>query len=156
MCGDAQAANDLCQETFLRVWKVRKRYRATGIFAGYLFGIARLIWLERCREERKCRKLGVREEFDTLELMLPGHAAGPGDAAARAEASAHIFNALGQLPEDQRMVFVLRAMRGFSLEDIAVALDCPINTVRSRKILAVKKLRQALAGVFARAADRVF
>lgn len=156
MCGDAQAANDLCQETFLRVWKVRRRYRATGVFAGYLFGIARLIWLERCREERKRRRLGVCETLDALEQTIPGNAAGPGDAAVLAEASAHILHALGQLPEDQRMVFVLRAMRGFSLEDIAAALDCPINTVRSRKILAVKKLRQSLAGVFSCAADRVF
>ena len=156
MCCDAQAASDLCQETFLRVWKVRRRYRATGVFAGYLFGIARLIWLERCREERKRRKLGRSESLDAAGQTVPGAGRGPGEEAARAEVSAHIARALDELPEDQRMVFVLRTMRGLTLEDIASALDCPINTVRSRKILAVKKLRQSLAGVFSRAADRVF
>ena len=42
------------------------------------------------------------------------------------------------------MVFVLRSIDGLSLEDIAAVLDCPVNTVRSRKILAVKQLRHLL------------
>ncbi|HNR30370.1 MAG TPA: sigma-70 family RNA polymerase sigma factor [Candidatus Hydrogenedentes bacterium] len=145
MAGDGHAANDLCQETFLRVWKVRRRYRATGSFPGYLFGIARLIWLERCREWRKALRLGQATSFDDAWATLSDPGAHPDDRAARSETATEIRRALESLPEEQRIVFVMRTIRGLSLEDIAAALDCPINTVRSRKILAVKKLRHALA-----------
>jgi RNA polymerase sigma factor (sigma-70 family) len=53
--------------------------------------------------------------------------------------------ALDELPEEQRMVFVLRHIRGLSIEETAAALDCPVNTVRSRRILALRKLRTLLA-----------
>jgi DNA-directed RNA polymerase specialized sigma24 family protein len=45
------------------------------------------------------------------------------------------------------MVFVLRTVEGLSTDEIAVAMKCPANTVRSRKILAVNKLRRALQGL---------
>ena len=55
-----ETAEDLCQETFARVWLLRRKYTATGSFAGYLFAIARNIWLEKCREWKKRRKIGVQ------------------------------------------------------------------------------------------------
>jgi RNA polymerase sigma-70 factor (ECF subfamily) len=47
--GPAQTAEDLCHETFLRIWRLRMRYRVTGTFAAYLFGVARNVWREHCR-----------------------------------------------------------------------------------------------------------
>ena len=67
--------------------------------------------------------------------------------ANRSELQQHLYAALDALPEEQRLVFVLRSIDELSLEDIASILDCPVNTVRSRKILAVKKLRYLLASV---------
>ncbi len=138
-------AKDLCQETFLRVWKIRQRYRASGTFPAYLFGVARLIWLESCRQQQKTWRLGVRQGEAYLGELTADAATGPGYQASRSELHAHIYAALDELPEEQRMVFVLRTVEGLSLEDIAQVLDCPVNTVRSRKILAVKKLRHLLA-----------
>lgn len=140
-------ARDLCQETFLRVWKIRKRYRATGSFPAYLFGIARMIWLEFCRQQDKTWRLGARQGEDSLHDLEADPAGCPAFQANRAELHDYIHAALEELPEEQRLVFVLRSIEGLSLEDIAAILDCPINTVRSRKILAVKKLRHLLASV---------
>lgn len=139
---------DLAQETFLRVWKIRKRYQASGTFGAYLFGIARMIWLESCRTERKTWRLGQRQGEEWLAELAAHPDEGPLFRAKRAELHGHIHQALDQLPEEQRLVFVLRSIDGLSLEDIASVLDCPVNTVRSRKILAVKKLRHLLASVF--------
>lgn len=155
MAGERSAASDLCQETFLRVWKIRRRYRATGPFAGYLFSIARMIWLENRRAWRKAPPTFAREDLDTMAERPVGAETGPDACAVRSEISGHVFAAMEELPEEQRMVFVLRTLRGLSLEDIAATLDCPLNTVRSRKLLAIKKMRQALAGIFACSADRV-
>jgi len=141
------SARDLCQETFLRVWKIRKRYHATGSFPSYLFGVARMIWLEYCRQQDKTWRLGARQHEDRLHDLAADPAGCPLFQANRAELHGHIYAALDALPEEQRMVFVLRSIEGLALEDIAEILDCPVNTVRSRKILAVKKLRYLLAAV---------
>ncbi|MBI2433605.1 MAG: sigma-70 family RNA polymerase sigma factor [Candidatus Hydrogenedentes bacterium] len=146
-------ANDLCQETFLRLWKIRQRYRATGSFPGYLFAVARMVWLERCRAQARLQRLGLREPLDVETLQCARTEVTPCDCAERAELARSLQQALDQLPEEQRIVFVLRAVRGLSLEDIAETLDCPVNTVRSRKLLAVKKLRHLLAHVFGAARE---
>jgi RNA polymerase sigma-70 factor (ECF subfamily) len=143
MACNSSVAADLCQETFLRIWKIRHRYRATGPFVAYLFSIARLIWLERCRELQRQARLGARLDLD-LPLPAPADQE-PDKLATRDEFRIHFLAALEELPEEQREVFVLRNIEGMSLHDIAAALDCPINTVRSRKLLAVKKLRTLLA-----------
>lgn len=154
MTADSHAANDLCQETFLRIWRVRKRYCATGAFPGYLFGIARMIWLERCRSQKKLWRLGMRQELNASWEIPANPAAGPDMCAVRSEVQEQILNALEELPEEQRMVFIMRNIHGLSIEDIAKALDCPVNTVRSRKILAVKKVRHVLSAVFTSKVDR--
>lgn len=141
------SARDLAQETFLRVWKIRKRYLASGTFPAYLFGIARMIWLESCRREQKVWRLGSRQDEATLYALPAGTSDSPRWQASRTELHGHLYAALDELPEEQRMVFVLRSIDGLSLEDIAAIMDCPVNTVRSRKLLAVKKLRHLLESV---------
>lgn len=141
------SAKDLAQETFLRVWKIRKRYSASGSFPAYLFGVARMIWLEHCRQQDKTWRLGARQGEEALQALAADAASGPAYRARRSELHGYIHAALGELPEEQRMVFVLRSIEGLALEDIAEILDCPVNTVRSRKILAVKKLRYLLASI---------
>ena len=140
-------ARDLTQETFLRIWKIRKRYQASGTFPAYFFGVARMIWRESCRREQKSWRLGSRQGEESLQNLPAANTACPLYQASRTEMHRNIQTALDQLPEEQRLVFVLRSIDGLSLEDIASILDCPVNTVRSRKILAVKKLRHLLAPV---------
>ena len=146
---DRPIALDLCQETFLRLWRVRKRYRATGSFPGYLFGIARLIWLEwRRKEQRQPPPVKVYAGYAPPEQKA-ARSARPDERARRSELEDGIMAALEELPEEQRMVFVMRTIQGMSLDNIAQAMDCPLNTVRSRKLLAVKKLRHLLADLHA-------
>lgn len=149
LSADAHVAGELCQETFLRIWRFRKRYTATGSFKAYLFSFARNIWFEKCREIRKHKRLGTRqyfgEEWDTLAARTLDQ---PDAEAQRSELSDRILAALDCLPEDQRMAFVLRTVDGLCLEEVASILRCPINTVRSRKLLAIKKLREILKDVY--------
>ncbi|HIJ65488.1 MAG TPA: sigma-70 family RNA polymerase sigma factor [Candidatus Hydrogenedentes bacterium] len=143
LSGDPQVAGDLRQETFLRIWRFRKRYAATGSFKAYVFSFARNIWLENCREIRRRRRLGELQAFEP-ESAPAGPSFRPDTVAARAELEGHILGALDKLPEDQRMAFVLRIVDGLSIGDIATIMQCPVNTVRSRKLLAIKKLRETL------------
>lgn len=143
---DPQLASDLCQETFLRIWKLRNRYMATGSFLGYLFTFARNIWLEKCRDFARGKRLvEINRSTGGRGLCMSVARVRPDEAAVRSELNTYILSALDTLPEDQRMVVVMRMIEGLSLEEVARALQCPVNTVRSRKILAIKKLRKALA-----------
>jgi RNA polymerase sigma-70 factor (ECF subfamily) len=145
---DAQRAEDLCHETFLRIWQLRVRYKASGTFAAYLFAVARHIWLEQMRQSRKEWRLGKRDDLHAIEELPVAVAyAGPGERASRAEIHDHIFEALGKLPEEQRMAFVMRTVNGLSLEEIAEVMECPINTIRSRRLLAIRRLRELLRGL---------
>jgi len=145
---DAHAAEDLCHETFLRLWQLRVRYTVSGSFTAYLFSVARRIWLERGRQERKQWRLGVAQRLDAPgAAILASTDPGPGDRAYGSELAERIGAAVQELPEEQRMAFVLRTVEGMSLSDIASVMRCPVNTVRSRRLLAIKRLREALRGL---------
>lgn len=141
-------AEDLCHETFLRLWRVRGRYAATGSFAAYLFTVARNIWFERCRTMKKDSRLGFAESLEEMpNCPVAANGCPPDRAAERAELDGRIVDALAELPEEQRMAFVLRTVEGLSLDEIAAILQCPVNTVRSRRLLAIKRLREVLRGL---------
>ena len=147
---DPQIAEELAGDTFARIWHVRRRYAATGSFPAYLFSFARHIWLEQCRRTRKQWKLGTVADWADVETSLVAlDAFRPDEAAAGKELGRHIATALDALPEEQRMVFVMRVIQRMSLEDIATVMQCPVNTVRSRKLLALKRLRDALKELLA-------
>jgi len=146
---DGHAANELTQETFLRIWRVRLRYAATGSFPAYLFAIARMIVLERRRDMARLGRLGASSGLECIADLADAQDAGPRAHAVSSEIGAAIFRGLESLPEEQRMAFLLHTVQGLSMEDVAAAMDCPLNTARSRRLLAVRKLRQILAPVFA-------
>jgi len=148
MSRSGQMAEDLCQETFLRVWKLRRRYAATGPFSAYLFAFGRLVWLEEARRLGRHRRFHIPvSEDENWHFFAESPLCCPDEMASRSEILERIFDALDVLPEEQRMVFVLQNIDGMTNEEISLAMQCPVNTVRSRKILAVKKLREALRGL---------
>jgi len=149
MSRSTHTAQDLTQETFFRIWRLRAKYSPTGSFPAYLFSFARNIWLEHCRELKKRRRLGRLEMFDiAAHEMRTETIHHPDHIAWRSELSDTISEALQSLPEEQRMAFVLRNIDGLSLNEVGEVLRCPTNTVRSRKLLAVKKLRLKLKEAF--------
>ena len=142
---ETATADDLAQDTFLRVWRLRRRYAATGPFPAYLFAIARFVWLEHCRHTGREARLGLRIDLDGPTPITPAAPAPqPDERAEQAEEDARIRAVLDALPEEQRMALVLRIMEGLSLEETASVLQCPVNTVRSRRLAALKKLRETL------------
>lgn len=149
MSRSTHTAQDLTQETFFRIWRLRAKYSPNGSFPAYLFSFARNIWLEHCRELKKRSRLGRLEMFDIAASEMRTEAVHhPDHVAWRSELSDSIGEALQSLPEEQRMAFVLRNIDGLSLHEVGEVLQCPTNTVRSRKLLAVKKLRLKLKELF--------
>lgn len=144
MSRNPQLASELRQETFLRIWKLRDRYVAGNSFASYLFAVARNVWLENIRQFKRLARLGARQDLECCPELACDSLSNPDAMAWRSEIHDRILEALGALPEEQRMVFVMRVVDGLSLDEVARAMKCPVNTVRSRKLLAMKKLKKAL------------
>jgi RNA polymerase sigma-70 factor (ECF subfamily) len=136
-----QEAEDGTQETFLRLWRARVGYEPTGKFSTYLFQIAKNHFLHE-RQKRNHRMNARQASVENPgEPTSSAQADGPMLAG---ELRMAVSRAVAQLPEPQRLVYVLTEQEGMSYSQAAEVLDCPVGTVSSRKVEAVRKLRELL------------
>lgn len=132
--GDPRLAEDLVQETFVRLWRTTERFDSTrGSLASYLFTIARNAAIDLHRARR-----GPTEKLP-VELE-----AGQGDPYARLVTDMALRGAMDELPEVHREVLELAYDGGLTQQEIAERLDVPLGTVKSRTFHALKALREAL------------
>jgi RNA polymerase sigma-70 factor (ECF subfamily) len=159
MLGDRERAEDLAQETFLRVVKGAKDWEPRARFQSWMYAIARNLCTDRARRDRfrKAESLDAEPAEGTSASILDA-VADPGplpDRAAESERLRPLLErALLSLPPEQREVFLLREQAGVPFKEIAELLGANENTVKSRMRYALEGLRKALAsaGVDAEAA----
>lgn len=140
--GDAEAARDIAQEAFLRLWRNRERYEPQGELERYLLRTVHNL----CRDDRRrrARFRGPTIALEDCGTLGDTRSLPPHEAMQAHSLSEAVRVAVGCLPEPQRAVFVLSHYEGLGYQEIADALGCPIGTVASRKHLAVAALRHAL------------
>jgi RNA polymerase sigma-70 factor (ECF subfamily) len=141
MCRSPEAANDLFQEVWGKVIASRDRYEVRAQFNTFLFRIAHNCAIDYFRRS------GRRQTQDIagLEEELPGAAAAQPDMQlSEAQLQAAYRDALLQLPQEQRDVFVLYEETGLSLEEIGKLTGVAMETAKSRLRYAVGKLRTSL------------
>ena len=142
-------AEDLTQETFIRMFKALDRYDATRPFPAWLFTIAARLSIDHLRRRRLKTVSIFRQEPDTgeehvLDLQDPGF--GPEELAERHEEEQRTESLIGSLPEHYRVVVLLRHQQGLSYEEIAEALRLPLGTVKARIHRARALLKDRLEG----------
>ncbi len=128
MLGSAAEAEEIAQEVFLRVHRSIAEFRGEAKLSTWLYAIASRLCLNRLASGARRRE---RAEEDVLSEAPTGEA----DAAAaleRGEVEAALRQAIAALPEERRIVVVLRDVEGLSYDEIAAALDLEPGTVRSR------------------------
>jgi len=139
---NTEEARDCVQETFLRLWQNRIQFAHKGRFSAYMFQIARNHFLDKKRSQKSHIELQHISDSEPAEsfhqVSLSGN--GYGEAVLNEIRSA-VSNAMTHLPEIQRIVYVLSEEQGMSYKEIAEILECPVGTVSSRKVEAVRKLR---------------
>ncbi len=123
-------ADDLLQETFLRAWRERARLRTVVSPRAYLFGIARHVGIDALRRRRATEPLVDEFIGDEPE--------------AKDERVGMMRVAIAQLPETHRETLRLKLQHDLSYAEIAVVLDVPVGTVRSRLHYAIERLQRAL------------
>jgi len=145
MTWNTEEAKDCTQETFLRLWQARARYSPKAKFTTYLFQIAKNHFLDRRRKQRSRVHLQNSPVDGAGQLLeMPGSSASAYEVAVANEIRSAISQAAARLPETHRIVYVLSQGHRMSYSEIAAILGCPVGTVSSRKVEAVKKLRKML------------
>ena len=139
--GDASVAQDIAQETFLKLFAAIESFRGNSSFDSWLY---RLIVNSCFDQKRKTRRLiPLIGEF--LEAVrAPG--ASVLDDVMRAEMSCRLRSVVERLPPKQRMLIVLRYTQGLSYEEIGEIMDCSAGTIASRLNRIHKMLGRRLAG----------
>ena len=141
---DPADAEDVVQDVFSQAWRQASRYDVTrGVVGAWLLTIARSRAIDRTRA-RRARPDQAADQCDTLEIAGGGVSAEL--ALLSAEQVARVRQALQTLPELQRTAVDLAYYQGMTHAEIAARLDEPLGTVKTRIRLALRKLRDALAG----------
>ncbi|MEZ6017465.1 MAG: sigma-70 family RNA polymerase sigma factor [Planctomycetota bacterium] len=143
-------AEDLVQDTFLKLFQSSDHYRPDGRFRGYAYRIARNAWIDRARrqahsplrEERESN--GGPRQPSALEATIDRSVPDPPTALERREGRSQLMAALAALPEAQRLAFELGVVRELPYVEVATALEVPVGTVKSRVFHAVRRLRELL------------
>lgn len=138
-------ADDVCQETFLSIWRSGGRYdRKLGSVRSWMLSITHNRAIDQVRRSRRHDDRQVQDD-DRLAERLPAGDSTDGDALRRIEADG-AARALGRLPVEQRAVIELSFYSGYSHTEIAETLDVPLGTVKGRMRLGLEKLQGELAG----------
>lgn len=149
LTGNRDAAEDIFQETWIRVLEKGHLYSPRSRFGTWLFSIARNLVIDRFRR-------GQPESLDALlergEKSRPrewpdGKTASPLESVAAGERAARVQGLLHRLPPEAREVLVLRFQEELSLIEIAGVMRVPLSTVKSRLYRGLKALRNRLGNV---------
>jgi len=144
MLGDAAEAQDVAQEVFVRVYRAIGKFRGESKLSTWLYAItARLCLTRLAAGERRL----VRHGEEVLARVVDGQA-DPVAAAERGELEVALHRAIAELPDDRRIVVVLRDLEGLSYEEIAQTLHLELGTVRSRLHRARMDLKEKLERFF--------
>ena len=130
-------ADDLLQETWLRIHKVRHTYRPGEPVLPWFYAIARHIRVDHYRKAARTTA-GERK----LEEMAHETAAGARQSRARADGLEAL---LAPLPESQREVIEMLKVAGMSLEEVARATSSSVGSVKQKAHRAYKKLRETIS-----------
>jgi RNA polymerase sigma-70 factor, ECF subfamily len=131
MINDRDEAMDLCQDCFMKAYRELRTLKDRDRFSSWLYRIAHNTCLSRLRKDNG--KVWVEIDANTGGKHVP------------VENRLAIEKALGQLPEDQREVVILKVFQSLKFDEIAAIQGAPVSTVKSRLYMAFEKLRSILA-----------
>jgi RNA polymerase sigma-70 factor (ECF subfamily) len=139
LTGNPHDAEDLTQETFIRVFRSLASYRP-GTFEGWLHRITTNLFLDMVRRRTRLRMEGLPEDSD----RLPGGGPEPEDVFSATHLDPTLQAALDELAPEFRAAVVLCDVEGLSYEEIGATLGVKLGTVRSRIHRGRAALRQAI------------
>lgn len=138
MVRDVDLVEDISQETFIRAYRALHQFRGDAQFYTWLYRIAvntaKKFLLELKHDPTVSESFLANDDEDETSRKKnePTSDEGPESILAAKEIAAVVNAAMDALPDDLRQAVALREIEGLSYEEIAVAMNCPVGTVRSR------------------------
>jgi RNA polymerase sigma-70 factor (ECF subfamily) len=144
---DRQAAEELLQEVFFRVWQQGGAFRESrGSFVSWLLSITHNMAIDEVRRRRRRPQKADSEEPETILAAVADTGSDVEDEVWLGTLRETIATAMDQLPAAQRDAIELAYYQGLTQREIAEALGEPLGTIKTRMRLGMQKLREALAG----------
>jgi RNA polymerase sigma-70 factor (ECF subfamily) len=148
---DESDAEDLAQETFVRVFQHRQKFNPTHRFSTWLYTIATNLVRDRQRWRTRHPQVSLDAENEStggdLKDKLPATGATPEEKLIGGERAAAVRAAIAKLPEDLRTVILLFEYEEQSQQEIAAVLNCTPKAVEMRLYRARQELRECLASL---------
>jgi RNA polymerase sigma factor (sigma-70 family) len=141
---DARDAEDILQDVFSALVEANRLLVPIEHVTGWLFRVARNRIIDLVRARRPL----VSAERLELDDVLPSPDAGPEEEYARGVLLEALEQAIGELPAEQRDVFIAHELEGHSFKEISAATGVGVNTLLSRKRYAVLRLRERLRSAY--------
>jgi RNA polymerase sigma factor (sigma-70 family) len=150
---DQGDAEDILQDVFYELVHAYRLLQPIEQVGAWLFRVARNRITDRFRKRQSVSSSdlqAISEDGETLSLedLLPSPDAGPEAAYTRSLLFEELEDALDELPNEQRRVFVAHEIEGLTFKQIAAATGVGVNTLLSRKRYAVLYLRQRLEEIY--------
>jgi len=151
---DQSEAEDILQEVFYELVEAYRMMKPVEQVTAWLFRVARNriidLFRRKSREGVRADSAGLSEDGEVLlwEELLPSPDAGPEAAYARSLLLEQLDDALDELPEEQREVFIAHELMGYSFKEISERSGVSVNTLLSRKHYAVLHLRERLRAIY--------
>ena len=151
---DQAEAEDILQEVFYELVEAYRLMKPVEQVTAWLYRVARNriidLFRRKNREGVRADSAGLSEDGEALlwEELLPSPDAGPEAAYARSLLLEQLDDALDELPEEQREVFLAHELMGYSFREISEQSGVSVNTLLSRKHYAVLHLRERLRAVY--------
>ena len=146
MTGHPDIAADLVQETFVKLYLARNRYRPAGKFSTYLFAIAANLGRNQARWHARHPTVSLDMPRDQAGAVPEPAAAGPspGETAATEERAREVFQAFRELPPDLREAMSLFIYEDLGYAEIAQIAGCSAKAVETRIYRARQLLKERL------------
>lgn len=145
-------SEDLVADTFLRVHRNRHSYKPIATFKTWIYTIAGNLARSAYRKEKRrgtARLDAFNQDNERFGRGIEGSELAPDVMTDCSIQREEVHEALEQLPEEYRIVVLLRDVRGFSYAEIADYLEIPLGTVKSRISRGREKLQTLLSDVYA-------
>jgi RNA polymerase sigma factor (sigma-70 family) len=148
---DTGEAEDILQDVFYELLEAYRLMKPVEHVTAWLFRVARNRMVDLFRRKKPTslsNPVSVEEDGDTLEDLLPSADAGPEATYARSLLLDALEEALEELPQAQREVFIAHELVGQSFKEMSAETGLSVNTLLSRKHYAVTHLRQRLQLIY--------
>lgn len=155
--GNEEDAKDMAQESFIKIFRYIKNFRMDSSFSTWMYRIV----MNTCKDELRKKKLKVisidkpiETSDGSMQMDIEDKSRTPEELLESKETSEEVQEALSQISDNNRIVVVLRDIKGFSYSEISDIIEVPVGTIKSRinrgrhelKTLLIKKREKALQG----------